>query len=99
MRLLALAAALALTSAALAAEPPKNEPPVEQLPADAKAPKVVLIAGSNFYKPGEHEYIGGWAVLADLLKQNGVAPVIAIDWPKKAGTLANAKAVVFFFDG
>ena len=36
----------------------------------------------------------------DLLKQNpGVAPVLAIDWPKKPETLAGAKAVVFFFDG
>ena len=67
--------------------------------ADPKAPKVVLVAGSNYYKPGEHEYVAGCAVLMDLLKQNGVAPVLALDWPKKPDTLAGAKAVVFFFDG
>ena len=93
MRLLALFA-LTLASAATAADPP-----VEQLPADPKLPKVVLIAGSNFYKAGEHEYVAGCAVLADLLKQNDVAPVLALDWPKKPETLAGAKAVVFFFDG
>ena len=95
MRLLALLVALfALASAA-----PAADPPVEQAPADPKLPKVVLVAGSNYYKAGEHEYVAGCAVLMDLLKQNGVAPVLALDWPKKPDTLAGAKAVVFFFDG
>lgn len=94
MRFFALLVTLAFASVATSAEPP-----VEQPPADPKAPKVVLIAGSSYYKPGEHEYIGGCAVLMDLLKQNGVAPVLAIDWPKKPETLKDAKAVVFFFDG
>jgi trehalose utilization protein len=101
MRLLSLlVATLALAAGATPAEPPaKNDPPVEETPADPKAPKVVLVAGSNFYKAGEHEYVAGCAVLADLLRQNGVAPVLAIDWPKKPDTLKGAKAVVFFFDG
>ncbi|MDW4633494.1 hypothetical protein NQ284_27715, partial [Escherichia coli] len=64
------------------------------------ATKIVLIAGSNYFKPGEHEYIAGCAALADLLKQTpGVAPVLAIDWPTKPETLEGAKAVVMFFDG
>jgi trehalose utilization protein len=92
-----LAGALALASVARAAD--KNDPPVEQPPADPKLPKVVLIAGSGYFKPGEHEYVAGCAVLADLLAQNGVAPVLALDWPKKPETLAGAKAVVFLFDG
>src|SRR3954466_6453740 len=84
-------------SPATAAEP---GPAVEELRRHPKAVKVVLIAGSNYYKPGEHEYVAGCAVLHDLLKQtSGVAPVLAVDWPKKAETLAGAKAVVFFFDG
>lgn len=100
MRLLSLLAAFWLASFAAAAEPPpKNDPPVEQPPADAKAPKVVLVAGSSYYKPGEHEYVAGCAVFADLLRQNGVAPVLATDWPRRPETLAGAKAVVFFFDG
>lgn len=100
MRLPALAAALALAALASAAEPAKNAPPVEEAPADPKATKIVLIAGSNFYKPGEHEYVGNCAVLMDMLKQTpNVAPVLAIDWPKKPDTLTGAKAVVFLFDG
>jgi hypothetical protein len=101
MRSAALVALLALTSLVRSAEPPaKNDPPIEQAPADPKAAKIVLIAGSNFFKAGEHEYVGGCALLLDLLKQTpGVAPVLAIDWPKKPETLAGAKAVVFFFDG
>ena len=62
--------------------------------------KIVLVAGSNFYKPGEHEYIGGCAALMDLLRQTpGVFPVLAVDWPQKPTTFAGAKAVVFFLDG
>src|SRR5262245_55589418 len=80
--------------------PSRAEPPVEQLPTNPKVVKIVLIAGSNFYKAGEHEYVGGCAVLMDLLRQTpNVAPVLAIDWPEKPETFKGAKAVVLFFDG
>ncbi|MFM9962342.1 MAG: ThuA domain-containing protein [Planctomycetaceae bacterium] len=73
---------------------------IEVLPSDPKLAKIVLIAGSNVFKPGEHEYVAGCAVLRDLLKQSpGVAPVLALDWPKKPETLAGAKSVLFLFDG
>lgn len=73
---------------------------LEEPPADPKYAKIVLIAGSNYYKAGEHDYIAGCAVLADLLRQSpGVAPVLALDWPKKPETFAGARTVVFFFDG
>src|SRR4029079_16909020 len=72
----------------------------EEQPADPRATKIVLVAGSNYFKPGEHEYMAGCAVLADLLRQTpGVAPVLAADWPTKPETLNGAAAVVFFFDG
>ena len=86
-----------------AAEPgPKDLPglPQEEQPRDPKLVKVVLVAGSNFFKTGEHEYVAGCAVLMDLLRQTpGVFPVLAVDWPKKPETFAGARAVVFFFDG
>src|SRR5438552_638390 len=73
---------------------------LEEQPKDAKAAKIVFIAGSNLYQPGEHEYIGGCALLMDLVKQTpGVAPVLAVDWPKNPDTFKNATAVVFFVDG
>lgn len=73
---------------------------LEEQPTDPKLAKIVLIAGSNAFKPGEHEYVAGCAVLADLLRQTpGVFPVLALDWPTRPETLADAKAVVFFFDG
>ena len=73
---------------------------LEEQPTDSKQTKIVFIAGSNFYKPGEHEYIGGCALLMDLVKQTpGVFPVLALDWPKNPETFKNAKAVVFFLDG
>ena len=31
---------------------------VEEQPKDPKAAKVVLVAGSSYLKPGEHEYVG-----------------------------------------
>ncbi len=86
-----------------AAEPGSKFPAADQievLPTDYKLTKIVLIAGSNVFKPGEHEYVAGCAVLADLLRQTpGVFPVLALDWPKKPETLAGAKAVVLLFDG
>jgi trehalose utilization protein len=73
---------------------------LEEQPKDAKLAKIVFIAGSNYYKPGEHEYIGGCALLMDLVRQTpGVFPVLAFDWPKDPKTFENAKAVVFFLDG
>ena len=46
--------------------------------------KVVIVAGSNFYKVGEHDYLAGSAALANLLRQTpGIVPVLAVDWPKK----------------
>jgi type 1 glutamine amidotransferase len=86
-----------------AAEPPpkgRADLSLEQQPPDARQAKIVLVAGSNYYKPGEHEYVAGCAVLRDLLRQTpGVFPVLALDWPKKPETFAGARAVVFFFDG
>ena len=77
--------------------------PVEELPTDPKAVKVVLIAGlpAPKLKSGEHEYFAGCALLAKMLKQTpGVHPVVVKDgWPKKKETLAGAKAVVLFIEG
>ena len=73
---------------------------LEEAPTDTKKAKVVLIAGSNYFKPGEHDYVAGCALLADLLRQSpGIHPVFALDWPAKAETFKDAKAVVFFADG
>jgi hypothetical protein len=99
--LLALAV-VSLLSASVAVHSAEPDPrgPLEEQPKDPKLVKIVLVAGSNFYKSGEHEYIAGCAVLRDLLRQTpGVFPVLALDWPKKPETLAGAKAIVCFFDG
>lgn len=103
---LSLLALLALSTPVLAADPDpfdQSGVPVEQLPTDPKAVKVVLIAGfpANKLKSGEHEYYAGVALLANMLKQTpGVAPVIVKDgWPKKKETLPGAKAVVLFLEG
>jgi hypothetical protein len=100
---IAIALALALPLQAIAGDKTPTLPKgftLEEQPTDAKAAKIVFIAGSNFYKPGEHEYIAGCALLMDLVKQTpGVFPVLALDWPKNPDTFKNAKAVVFFLDG
>jgi hypothetical protein len=81
--LLAAAAALLAAAAAPAADPAK----------------IVFVAGTTYYKPGEHDYVAGCRLLADLAKQTpGVSPVVARDWPTPA-ELAGAKAVVLFLDG
>jgi type 1 glutamine amidotransferase len=78
---------------------PKNITLEEQAP-DAKSKTILFIAGSNFFKAGEHEYIGGCAVLMDLVRQTpGTFPVLALDWPKNPQTFAAARTIVFFLDG
>jgi hypothetical protein len=68
--------------------------------AEEKPVKIVLVAGTNVYKKGEHEYLAGCRVLTDLLRQTpGVSPVVVLGWPKKPDAFAGARAVVFFFDG
>src|SRR3954453_17178520 len=70
-----------------------------EVPKDPGQVKIVLVAGSSVYKPGEHEYIAGSAALMDLLRQTpGVFPVLAVDWPKKPTTLAGARSFFLFFD-
>lgn len=101
MRTLLLAAAAAAALPATAADPklPAGYD-LEAVPADANAAKVVLVGGSGYFKAGEHDYLAGVAVLADLLKQTPkVAPVLAADWPTRPTTFAGAKAVVLFLDG
>ncbi len=73
---------------------------LEEQPRTRGQAKIVLVAGSSVYKPGEHEYVAGCAALGDLLRQSpGVFPTLAIDWPRKPETLQGARAVVLFFDG
>jgi Trehalose utilisation len=68
--------------------------------ADPAPARIVLVAGSSVYKPGEHEYLAGCRALADLLRQTpGVSPILAVDWPERPEVLTGASAVVMFFDG
>lgn len=85
----------ALTALCMSSSPGAGDPPGKVAPI-----KIVLVAGPNVLKPGEHEYAAGCAVLRDLLKQTaGVQPVLSVGWPAKPETFAGARAVVFFFDG
>ena len=87
----------------LSAGPAPKLPPgvkLEERPTEAQVTKIVLVAGPNYYKAGEHEYVAGCAVLMDLLRQtSGVFPVLALGWPTRPETFSGAKAVVFFVDG
>jgi hypothetical protein len=90
--------ALAVGGPALPAAEPKLPPGVviEEQPKDPKAAKIVVIAGSNFYKPGEHEYLANCAVLSKLLvKARGVGLVQfhqSADYPKDFGPRARGWA-------
>ena len=78
-----------------AAEPARQLPggiTLEEPPSDPALARIVLVAGSSVYKPGEHEYLAGCVALADLLRQTpGVFPVLAVDWPEKPETLAGGQ--------
>ncbi|WP_461784596.1 ThuA domain-containing protein [Prosthecobacter sp.] len=79
----------------------QQQVPLEQVPGDAKAAKIVLIAGTPSNKPGQHEYFAGCALLMDWLKAvPGVAPVmVAEGWPKNEAVLDGARSVLLFMDG
>lgn len=69
-------------------------------PADFKGKKIVLVAGSKSHGPGDHEFFAGTAILCNLLKQNGVWPVMARDgWPKNEKIFDGAAALLFYMDG
>ncbi len=79
----------------------QQQVPMEQAPADAKAAKIVLIAGMPSNKPGQHEYFAGCALLMDWLKVvPGVAPVmVAEGWPKNEAVFDGARCVLLYMDG
>lgn len=79
----------------------QQQVPLEVMPGDASAAKIVLLAGSPSNKPGQHEYFAGCALLREWLAAvPGVAPVMVADgWPKNEAVLEGARCVVFFMDG
>lgn len=68
---------------------------------DAKGKtKILFIAGTSVFKPGEHDYIGGCReLMKSVSNSKEVVPVLALDWPAKPETWKDVAAVVFFFDG
>ena len=102
IRRLSILAILCLSQLGVQAQGPKLPKGIslEEQPKDATSAKIVFIAGSNYFKPGEHEYIGGCAVMMNLVQQTpNVATVLALDWPKNVETFKDARAIVFFVDG
>lgn len=77
--------------------------PVEVLPNNPAATRVVLVAGapSLDHPSGAHEFFAGTAILAKLLCQTpGVVPVIVRNgWPADESVFVGASAVVFYLDG
>jgi type 1 glutamine amidotransferase len=69
-------------------------------PADNKLPVIVLVAGRRSHGPGDHEFFAGTAILMNMLKQNGVFPIMARDgWPKNEKLFDGAAATFFYMDG
>ncbi|HYZ83743.1 MAG TPA: ThuA domain-containing protein [Bryobacteraceae bacterium] len=64
------------------------------------APKIVLVAGTPSHPAGEHEFNAGVTILAKLLSQNDVEPVIVRGgWPEDVKVFDDAKSIVFYMDG
>jgi type 1 glutamine amidotransferase len=79
----------------------QSKVPLEQEPPPGfTGKKVVLIAGKKSHGPGDHEFFAGTVILANLLKQNGVWPVVVRDgWPKNEKVFDGAASLVFYMDG
>ena len=62
---------------------------------------IVCIAGGQSHGYGTHEHYAAFVLLADALRKNvpGVRVVIHRGWPKEAGALADADALVLNCDG
>jgi type 1 glutamine amidotransferase len=90
-----------------AEDPPKVDPydqsKVElekEPPADFKGKRVLVVAGRQSHGPGDHEFFAGSAIICELLKQNGVFPIMARDgWPKNEKLFDTADCVVMYMDG
>ncbi len=63
------------------------ELPIEVSPSDPKLAKIVLIAGSNYFKPGEHEYVAGCAVLEGICRRWPVGQLRVADRGLREGIL------------
>src|SRR5262249_50119653 len=85
----------------ISAEQARAQVPLEVEPTDPKAARIVLVAGVNSAKIGEHEYFADTVILAQLLKQTpGVFPIIARDgWPKNEKIFDGARVIFFLMDG
>ncbi len=94
-----LSQAIAASAYDLTAE--QRQVPLEVLPTDPAAVRIVLIAGEASNKPGQHEYFAGCALLRSWLEAvPGVAPaLVAGGWPQNEAVLDGARCVVFFMDG
>lgn len=73
-----------------------------QLSDKAAKKKVVLIPGYDSHGRGEHEYTGGFTLLAKALNESGGnihAIVTEQGWPKDTTVLDDAVVIVMFSDG
>lgn len=73
-----------------------------QVAAQAKAKKVVLIAGRASHGFGQHEHKAGCMLLADALNKSGLgikAEVVTDGWPKDESILDDADSIVIYADG
>lgn len=97
---LTLPALLALASLAWAQGRVPAGAQVEEVVDGKGKTKILFIAGTSVYKPGEHDYIPDCVELMRSVRKNrDVVPVLALDWPAKAESWADLAAVVFLFDG
>jgi len=79
----------------------QSKVPLEVEPTDPNAIKVVLVAGPRSHGPGDHEYLAGLVMLAEMLKQTpNLFPVMVREgWPKNEKIFEGAKSIVVFSDG
>jgi len=60
--------------------------------------KILFIAGTSVYKPGEHDYIPDCVELMQSVRKNrDVVPVLALDWPAQGGILGGSGRGGFSF--
>ena len=65
--------------------------------------KIVLVAGKDSHRNGDHEFLAGCHLLANILNKSGQSVKVTVveerNWPKSNQVFDEADAIIIYSDG